>query len=50
MSNKKEAVPEVSVQEQPSININKLRIKSGLEPIQGRDVDLVSVKHLNSFK
>ncbi|WP_017416799.1 hypothetical protein [Clostridium tunisiense] len=36
-----ETVPEVPVQEQCTININQLRIKNGLKPSYGGDIEIV---------
>lgn len=40
--NEKEAAQEVPVQEQPSVNINRLRVKNGLEPIPNAGIDFIS--------
>lgn len=39
-----ETALEVPVQEQRLVNINKLRKKHGLDPIQGGDKDFISTK------
>lgn len=42
----KKTAPEMRVQEQDIININKIRIKHGLIPIPSGKVDLISTKQL----
>ncbi|MDU4852863.1 MAG: hypothetical protein E6X72_00515 [Clostridioides difficile] len=44
MDKKKETAPEVPVQEQYPININKLRKENGLEPIENGDIDFIPIK------
>lgn len=41
---KKETAPEVPVQEQEKININKLRIEHGLQAIPNCDEDIIPTK------
>lgn len=43
-SREEETAQEVPVQEQHIVNINKLRIKNGLEPITYGNQDIISIK------
>lgn len=41
---KKETAQEVPVQEQPSVNINRLRVENGLKPILNGDACFIPLK------
>lgn len=41
---RRETAPEVPVQEQPLVNINKLRIKNNLKPIPNGNYDIIAIK------
>lgn len=49
MEDKKETAPELILQEQKAININKLRVENGLAPISNGNSDFISKEQFDNL-